>query len=396
MADFEGLIRQALSAQNSADGSVRQRVYQSSRNALVKMLQKSGQDEAAAARHLHQLEVAIARIEAEYAPSPEPAPAPPVQPVREAPAPLPPDQPPYSQPESIFRAPQVEPGVEGAAPQTTRGGHDPFSPGPREVPEPHFDDEPARSSQPGPPVEQYVEQYETAEFDLDQDGRDEYAPTYRRRRSLARRIWPVLLALAVILVVLWILYALFVTMQGGEQTGTAQQTAPVGEALEGDDGSVYITLLQPTDLSALTTAGRGSAQLVTGQNQQLLRIQSQRPDNAFGESAEPIRLDLERGVLRQLPGRSVTVEISAKSGSSGPAQFAVECFIDGEGACGRKRFRLGLQPEKIVFALDVPSSISDASQGFLAINTDVTNAANTTGAGDPLDILFVRLRLTDG
>lgn len=422
LADFEGLIRQALSVQNSADAATRQRVYQSSRNALARMLEKSGQGDDAVRSHFRRLENAIALVEAEFLPpapppvsaqpqtfrpetaAPQPAAAPQTAPPQTAPpqgaSPQPVPQPsPRNADQGVFgqaprtvaqpREPQFDTGAStnpsvGSAAGPLSGNREPVWRGS----EPGYD---AGVDHAGP----YEPGYDP-DFADDAPDVDDFTPTYRRKHPLARRLWPLLLAIAVILVLLWIFYALFVTMQGGAADGQAQNNAPVGEAREADDGSVYITLLQPTDLSALTTAGRGSAQLVGGQNQQLLRIQSQRPDDAFGDPAEPIRLDLERGVLRQLPGKEVTVEINAKSGSSGPAQFAVECFIDGASACGRKRFRLGLQPEKIVFALDVPSSLTDASQAYLAINTDVTNAANATGAGDPLDIIYVRMRLTDG
>jgi hypothetical protein len=218
-------------------------------------------------------------------------------------------------------------------------------------------------------------------------------PTYRRKHPLLRRIWPILIAVAVVLVVLWILYALFASQPENAGTGSG---AGVGEASQGSDGSTVITLLQPTDLTALVTAGRGSAALVTEQQQQMLRLKSIRQNGSTANNAEPILLELERGVLRQINGKEVTVEFYTKSGGSGPAQFAIQCDIGGDSVCGRKRFRVGLQPERILFSLDLKDGFSTEERAFLAINTDITSAAETTGNGDEIDIIHVRLRLNDG
>ena len=67
MANFEGLIRQALESQNGDDAGVRQRIYQSSRNALAKMLEKKGDlSEQALRQHFAALEGSISVIEVEY------------------------------------------------------------------------------------------------------------------------------------------------------------------------------------------------------------------------------------------------------------------------------------------------------------------------------------------
>ncbi len=220
----------------------------------------------------------------------------------------------------------------------------------------------------------------------------ELPPTYKRKHPLLRRIWAILLAIAVVLVILWIMYALLATRDtNGSQTGQAAN----GETSQAEDGSTFITLLQPTDLSALVTAGRGSADLITEQKSQMLRLKSIRQDGSTAANAEPILLELERGVLRQIEGKEVTVEFYAKSGGTGPAQFAVQCDIGGDSVCGRKRFRVGLQPERILFSLDLKDGFSTDDRAYLAINTDITNAAETTGAGDEIDIIHVRLRLNE-
>ena len=217
-------------------------------------------------------------------------------------------------------------------------------------------------------------------------------PTYKRKHPLLRRIWPIFLALAVLLVILWIMYAMLANRDGN---GLSADQAANGGAAQSEDGSTFITLLQPTDLSALVTAGRGTAELITEQKRQMLRLKSTRKDGSPEVNAEPILLELERGVLRQINGKDVTVEFYAKSGGNGPAQFAIQCDIGGDSVCGRKRFRVGLQPERILFSLDLTDGISTDERAYLAINTDITNAAETTRSGDEIDIIHVRLRFDE-
>ena len=67
LADFEGLIRQALARQNDADPAIRQRIYESSRRALARMISAAGmQPPEVIARQHEALESAIHRVEEDY------------------------------------------------------------------------------------------------------------------------------------------------------------------------------------------------------------------------------------------------------------------------------------------------------------------------------------------
>ena len=72
------------------------------------------------------------------------------------------------------------------------------------------------------------------------------------------------------------------------------------------------------------------------------------------------------------------------------------CDFGGLGECGRKRFRVGLQPEAVIFTIRIPAELSKGRRGFLAINTDVTSAAALTGKGAQVDIVYARLRAANG
>lgn len=501
MANFEGLIRQALQNQNAGDPAVRQRIYQSSRNALAKMLQNSPDvGDEAAQRQFDRLETSIASIEADYVPQeqaiPEepaaphddagPSGAPPAAPepgidatageveelqrvlnpspgpataapaaseetdpvlamleqaglgTTRAPAATPPagepdtlpgppvadepaagdvaasdpaalylDEPSNLQdykPEPLFPLPQSEPSVDvnpqvgsaapGAgeqqitpAPQPGILGDSPPAPQPVEA---DLGDAPAGVSR----TDDDVAAESPPQSDLDSlTAEREPYPVYNRKNPILRRIWPIALVLGILLVILWLMYALFTNMgENGASNGQSESPGPVGETQLSDDGSATITLLEPTDLSALVTAGRGTAELTTVQNEQMLRLQSVRQDGQASDSAQPILLEMERGVLQQIMGKPVTVELYAKSGLSGPAQFAIECSVAGESVCGRKRFRVGQQPERIVFSMDL-KNVSDAgARAFLAMNTDITTEADTSGKGDIIDLIYARLR----
>ena len=498
MANFEGLIRQALQNQNAGDPAVRQRIYQSSRNALAKMLQNSPDvGDEAAQRQRDRLEASIVSIEADYVPReqavppdqaapreevrpPEPglpeaetvhaettaetsqqvsAPPPSVaepsagteetDPVLamleqaslgtvDSPAVAPPVSEPFNpdavppageaaeggvsrddpaaryldessdfqgyKPEPLFPLPQSEPTVD-IDPQVTGGQPGsavPPLPGEPASPEPAAPQ--AHAPQPIQAdlgdVHEWNQAVEPAGAESppqsDLDGltaeREPY-PVYNRKNPILRRIWPIALILGILLVILWLMYALFTNMgENGASNGQSDNPGPVGETQLSGDGSATITLLEPTDLSALVTAGRGTAELTTVQNEQMLRLQSVRQDGQTSASAQPILLEMERGVLQQIMGKPVTVELYAKSGLTGPAQFAIECTVAGESVCGRKRFRVGQQPERIVFSMDL-KNVSDAdARAFLAMNTDITTEADTSGKGDIIDLIYARLR----
>ena len=177
----------------------------------------------------------------------------------------------------------------------------------------------------------------------------------------------------------------------GPQADIAATSDPAHrESVESAD---YITILSPQDTSTLDTAGRGRAEIVSQSNIEMIRLVSLRPEDKRNDPAPPIVLTLSPGVLSQISGKRVTVEILAKSGSSGPVGFAVGCEFDNEDLCGRKRFRIGIQPEAIVFTVNTRKSLNENSKAFMTISTDITSSASLTGEGDPVDILYARLRV---
>lgn len=179
------------------------------------------------------------------------------------------------------------------------------------------------------------------------------------------------------------------TLFGLNQSKPAQNpNAPSNQATSAE----YVTILQPGDLSAMITAGRGKAEIVTELNLEMIRLSSVRDDQDRSQPAKPILLRLKPGVLEQISGKNVTFEIYGKSASSSPAQFTVKCQFGALGSCGRKRFRVGLQPEASIFAFDLGVVTDLNMKAYIAISTDTTAAAAATGKGDAIDIVYARLR----
>ncbi len=369
MADFEGLIRQALARQGDSDPAVRQRVYQSSRNALARMIASAGaQPPAVINEQRIALENSISRIEAGYnIPPPPPA---------------------------VIRAPRPAP----AAP--------PAPPLPPKPASGHVRHEPVLV--PPPPGE---EPYEESRYDTSHDdfeyvpegvpGDDDFGvspengPVYQRRNGSLRRILPVLLLLLLLAGAAWLTYSMVSTLMGnGGGTAGESDAAPSGTngSAVTDENVVYITVLTPKDTSALQLEGRGTAEIVNQANTEMIRLTSVRPAGNRSQQADPILINLSDGVLSQVAGRDVTVEIKAKSGGAEPATFSIRCDFAGEEACGRKRFPAGLQPETIIFTVGFPENPQPGAKYSLLINTDVAATSDQSAEGDPIDIISARLR----
>jgi hypothetical protein len=354
LADFEGLIRQALARQNANDPAVRERVYQASRNALARMIVSVG---AQPPKVIHQqrvaLENSIKRIEANY----------------NQPADTQSNQDRQTGASAVHPADQISPDTES----------DQVSPPPRESqpPTPHADENEYRD--------------EEGERLLGEDELE--IDTHRfRQRKLVFAAFLVLLA-----VIAWFSYAL-ISILVDEPSGTSaqpgEQTRPdaASQFPEESDSAIYVTMLAPNDTGDLQTSGRGTAQIMNQNGMEFIRLTSLRSDETPSVAAEPILLELPPGILEQISGKRITAEIYAKSGGTGPATFVIGCTFDGVEICGRKRFRLGLQPEAIVFTLNIDDTINQDSQAYFMISTDVTTSATFTGEGDSVDILYARLR----
>lgn len=367
LADFEGLIKQALAKQDSSDPDVRARIYQSSRAALARMIAKKPDVASATVqRQEMMLEQSIQKIEALFNIAPQPASAPSVAP-----------PPPVPTVSHEVPSPQVshEPVVSNFQTEASYEG----------APEPVLN-----------PV------YGEAEGEIDrreeQDIAADLAHGFRSRRRVIKFVGFVGLV-AIIAMVVYVSYILILGLVGNN-AGNLSQNREVNRvsALNPVDKNSanpgqYITLLEPNDPSSLITNGAGQADIVNDVDATVLRIVSVRSKTNKSQPAKPILLEIQPGIIAQIRGKKITVEILVKSGSSGPATFSVECLFGELGSCGRKRFRVGLQPEAVVFSIDMKNGEDNGEKAYLALRTDIASSANLSGRGDTLDILSARLRI---
>ncbi len=272
------------------------------------------------------------------------------------------------------------------------------------VPEPHAPDAPRQSS----PRPELRHEPELDDYNDDEDvhaaPRDYYRDEYNDYdrdddgSPVFRRIIAVLALVAILGVIGWLGYTLFTTVLGSLASWQASEPAPQTRTVDPAEQDTnadasYITVLSPEDTTALEIAGRGKAEIVSQSNTELIRLISLRPAGARDQQAPPILVRLQEGVLPRIAGDRVTVEILAKSGTTAPATFAVGCEFGGQDLCGRKRFKVGIQPEAIVFTINVGTELADAGEAFLTIATDIAPDAALTGEGEPVDVIYARLRL---
>lgn len=318
LANFEGLIRQALERQNAADPAVREKVYEASRTALARMIANGGpQPPAAIERQRTALENCIDRIEFSYL---------------------------------------------GDVPRQVRGDTGNSATARRETPHAASNDD----------------------FPHDEGTTTPGSPPPDRRKML------VMVTFIPLFAVIGLLIYWLVATVGNSGAGFL---AIRGELTE-NDRNAFLTILSPVNTGTLRTAGRGMAEIVNRSNLQMIRLTSLRRQNYLDIPADPILVGLPSGVIEQIAGRRITVEILARSAGPAPATFAVHCNLGGIDACGKKRYRVGLEPEEIVFTIDVPADLSE-DDSYFGINTDISGPARMTGRGYPIDIHYARLRMPE-
>ncbi|MCP4184915.1 MAG: hypothetical protein GY761_16615 [Hyphomicrobiales bacterium] len=404
-ADIETLIRQALARQNGFDPMVRAKIYQSSRNALAKMIANSGAVplEIINSRN-RSLEQTISKIEQEF--------------TSEMPKPStggrqPTSDPDLNDPSGSISVPQsLEPQTSPQQPYPQDNPVDPTvysdnEPDNSSIPHPQFPEpnvpdslnpetpiatsqggqNPDSSSNVAPPAAEPRSQ-ERSTFDPPYAGQ---SPEYSRpmRKPFRYFIW--IIGIVILAIAGWVAYTVTVDyLKNQNSNQSSEQTTPNsnnGESLD------FITILEPAEPSALITGGNGFAKILTDTSKPAIRVVSVRKPDTPEIQAGPMLLKLAPGVLKSIAGKKTTVEILAKSGDSGPATFTIFCDFGKLGECGRKRFRIGLQPEAVVFSILISENVTEDQKAFLAISTDVTSAAALTGKGSQIDIIYARLKV---
>jgi hypothetical protein len=177
--------------------------------------------------------------------------------------------------------------------------------------------------------------------------------------------------LAVLVVLLAALYFLSgavlspLSSEGETAAGTAAASAE------------WISIFDGTQLGIIATPSGGTVDSVTVRGDPAVRLAP------AGEGGE-INVAIGPGVVREIQGQTVRVELVAGSSDGASREFGVRCLFGGETVCARQRFQTTQARDTFVFDMAVPRGGNAA--GVLAI--DPTLAAAT---GD-LDLYSIRLQ----
>ncbi|WP_136659900.1 hypothetical protein [Nitratireductor sp. XY-223] len=393
MKAFETAIRKALLKIDGSNPKLRERVYQSARDALTNSQAKQGiwGSDAAAAQN-RRLQDLIASIEAEYIapPAPEPKPRParqrppaPEQPAVEPAAPPPPPPPPSPpRPAQPAKRPPKE-RIRWSEPEPEVGANlDIESIGPVDAPPPK-----KKKRRSGKRAKASVPDIDLLGEKIGAEGRS--GKPKRRRRPVFSLILVSALAIAFLGIgILWAVYnGIFLS---AEQRDTSIPNPPAtidggdfagNPVTDGTFSGDWIEVFTPDDMSRVSRRGNVQAALVESNDAQALQVVSSDP----GTDGE-ILFELNPSVLRNLSGGKSLVAMTLRSSAEEPTQVYVKCQLPGDGNCGRHRFDVNYEAGDIVFSVDLTGAAADGAPGYLALNSDVS------GAGRGVDIYAIRMR----
>lgn len=134
---------------------------------------------------------------------------------------------------------------------------------------------------------------------------------------------------------------------------------------ETDELKNWITVFNPADASQVSAPTDTSAEVVEGDEGQVLRIRS-------GTSGSAILFDVGQGVLEQIAGKRAIFDIVARAEEGQETQISVSCNFGELGDCGRKRYAVGHERGEFLFEIELPAGQPGAG-GTIAISSDISN-----------------------
>jgi hypothetical protein len=176
--------------------------------------------------------------------------------------------------------------------------------------------------------------------------------------------------------------------------GSSQTTEPVAELPSGAEAPNppelnWISVFSGDELEALTAPAGGRVEAVQVEGEPVVRMSGSAGapvDPTASEGTLPeIALAIGPGLIGELAGSEVRVEIRAGSPNGGLREFAVRCEFAGQNVCERQRFATMVAEEAFVFDIAVPAGAG--APAFLAI------APGVGGEGGDLDLYAVRMRV---
>ena len=150
---------------------------------------------------------------------------------------------------------------------------------------------------------------------------------------------------------------------------------------ESDELKNWITVFTPADASLVNAPSDTSAEVVEGEEGQVLRIRS-------GTSGSAVLFDVGHGVLEQIAGKTAIFDIVARAEEGQETQISVSCNFGELGDCGRKRYAVGHERGEFLFEIELPAKQPGAG-GTIAISSDVSNQ------GKAVDISEIRVSVSE-
>lgn len=208
-----------------------------------------------------------------------------------------------------------------------------------------------------------------------------YEPSIDRhppRRGLVSM--PTLIGIGVALFLVIALYIVSTIFQGGDAApaGDGGNAVETGEAASPTDIS-WINVFSGGNIETLSTPEGGRVEAITANGREAVRMQS-----PSGQTSE-VMLAVGPGLVGEIAGSTVRVELTAGSPDSRAREFSVRCLFASSSICDRQRFVTSMQEEAFVFDIAVPGDAG--SPATLAI------APGVGGDGSDLDLFAVRMRV---
>ncbi|MFT2210744.1 biotin transporter BioY [Rhizobium giardinii] len=142
----------------------------------------------------------------------------------------------------------------------------------------------------------------------------------------------------------------------------------------------WVEVFKPADAGKVTAGSRASADAVSDESGQRLRITS-----ATAEADGNVRIEIPASVLGQISGKTSTVALSVRADAGKQTQFSVECDFSSLGDCGRHRFTVNEETSDMLFKVTFDRSLAPSAPGHMLINSDLA------GTGNSLDLFAVRI-----
>lgn len=327
MSAMEDSLRRALEGGDAWDPAFRESIYAASERALERMLETRGSDQVEVDEQRARLAATIGRVEAEY----------------------------------------QEPGTAADVPTDDVSNVEGYDDGDIRGPQAYSPEEADYTDQenwtPGP-------------------DRGDVHPAITRSGSRSG-----LLAMAAGLILIAILGFIAYTIFGGSTpqntppaTNSGAATPPSENQESASAALQWIDIFDGNELEALSTPNGGrieAAPQASGRDAVRISVPS-------GSESEAT-IAIGQGVLREIAGKSLRVELTAGSPDEKLREFSVRCVFGSASICERQRFSTSMGEEAFVFDMNVPTDVSGTSG--IAIGPGIS------GTPGDVDIYSLRLRI---